>query len=111
MDSIRQAYTTLEQELDALDQRRGEIDTLLAHMRKAFPNLEDDVDDEETPPAPRKNGARKNRGQKKTDGRTDGAKRGPAGRARASRSLPDATDRGQVILAALKAHGTLSPGE
>lgn len=46
----------------------------------------------------------------KRDGRTDGATRRPVV-STVARSLPDSTDRGQAILAALKAHGPSSPGE
>jgi predicted HTH transcriptional regulator len=93
MEAIQTAITALEQELEVTQERCGELEMAIGAMRKLLP------------------ASPNGKTAAKRDGRTDGAKRGPARRAQAARSRPDVSERGQAILDAVKERGPISPGD
>ena len=92
---IQQTIGLLEQEIEDLEVRRGELLGIIASLRP--------LAGEASRPRGRKTAAKRN---ERTNER---AKRGPSRPAR--RSLPDVTTHGEAILAALRAKSPQSPSE
>lgn len=97
---FQETITALEQELDALDQRRGDLAKAIEAIRP--------LAGEEEPAAPRRSGrpsGRPKNAVKRTNERTN--EQGP--RQRAARSLPDDDDHAAIVRALRK--GPMKPGD
>lgn len=84
---VAQTVALLEQELDALDQRRGEIESIIERLRPLAGGL----------PSAK---------AKKPQKRTDGATRVPT-----RRTLPDDRQTSEIVAAVRKAGGSMKPSE
>jgi hypothetical protein len=103
-DHIQQAIDSLEQEIEAIDQRRGELQRAIDAMRPLAGGTERRHSGKRKKKIPRKI----KRAAKRNERTNERAKRAPT--QTAHRSRPDDT-QGSPILDALRAKSPLSPGE